>query len=81
MIAREFLRVRNDGVKLFMWIDAKVDENNQFIRDEKNNLIPTGYMIQQVQTGSKYDVAVDIENAPYTYVETDELIPPMEEII
>ena len=74
MITREFLRIRNDGVKLFMWIDAKVDENNQFMRDEKNNLIPTGYMIQQVQTGNKYDVAVDIENAPYTYVETDEKI-------
>lgn len=30
--------------------------------------------IKQVQTGYTYDIAIDVENAPYTYVETDEII-------
>lgn len=33
-----------------------------------------GFKIQQVETGIIYDDAIDIENAPYSYVETDELI-------
>lgn len=33
-----------------------------------------GYYIEQVETGIKYVDAIDIENAPYTYTETDELI-------
>lgn len=32
-------------------------------------------MILQVETGIKYDEAIDVENAPYTYQETDEDIP------
>ena len=27
--------------------------------------------ILQVETNTEYDIAIDIENAPYTYVETD----------
>ena len=27
--------------------------------------------IRQVETGYVYDEAIDVENAPYTYVETD----------
>lgn len=34
----------------------------------KNN-----YIIQE-QTGYEYDIAIDIENAPYTYIETDKKI-------
>lgn len=30
--------------------------------------------ILQVQTGIKYDKAIDVEFAPYTYVETEEVI-------
>ena len=30
-----------------------------------------GYMIQQEQTGTEYTEAIDVEDAPYTYVETD----------
>ena len=30
--------------------------------------------ILQVETGIEYDIAVDVENAPYTYVETDKPI-------
>lgn len=33
-----------------------------------------GYMILQVETGIQYAEAVDVENAPYTYEETDVLI-------
>lgn len=33
-----------------------------------------GLYILQVETNTKYDEAIDIENAPYTYVETDEKI-------
>ena len=32
-------------------------------------------MILQVETGIKYAEAIDVENAPYTYQETDEDIP------
>lgn len=30
-----------------------------------------GKYILQVQTGAKYDEAIDVEFAPYTYVETE----------
>ena len=29
------------------------------------------YKIKQIETGNIYDEAIDIENAPYTYEETD----------
>ena len=34
----------------------------------------TGHRIMQQPTGIIYDDAIDVENAPYTYEETDELI-------
>lgn len=33
-----------------------------------------GFYIIQVETGTKYIEAIDVENAPYTYQETDEPI-------
>ena len=30
-----------------------------------------GYYIRQIQTGAVYSEAIDVENAPYTYDETD----------
>lgn len=30
--------------------------------------------ILQVETNIEYDIAIDVENAPYTYIETDKLI-------
>lgn len=33
-----------------------------------------GMYIKQVQTGNKYESAIDIEDSPYTYMETDEPI-------
>lgn len=34
-----------------------------------------GFYILQNETGIKYSEAVDVEGAPFTYAETDELIP------
>lgn len=34
----------------------------------------SNYLIKQVETNSLYQEAIDIENAPYTYEETDILI-------
>lgn len=33
-----------------------------------------GNYILQVETGVEYDIAIDVENAPFTYVETDKPI-------
>lgn len=30
-----------------------------------------GVMIRQTETGAEYDAAIDVEDAPYTYTETD----------
>ena len=38
-----------------------------------------GFKIRQHPTGIVYDEAIDVENAPYTYTETKELIPVVEE--
>ena len=38
-----------------------------------------GMMIRQDQTGAVFDEAVDVENAPYTYTETDEPVVEPEE--
>lgn len=37
-----------------------------------------GYKIKQVESGIIYDEAIDIEQAHYTYIETDELIEVVE---
>lgn len=34
-----------------------------------------GYLIRQVETGAEYSEAIDVANAPYTYTETDKLMP------
>lgn len=38
-----------------------------------------GYYILQVETNLKYNEAIDVENTPYTYSETNELIEVVEE--
>lgn len=38
-----------------------------------------GFFILQNETGIEYSEAVDVEDAPYTYSETDKLIPVEEE--
>lgn len=37
-----------------------------------------GFKIRQIETGIVYSEAIDVENAPYTYEETDEKIEPIE---
>lgn len=39
----------------------------------------TNHYIRQVETGHIYSEAIDVENAPYTYSETDELIEQVTE--
>ena len=39
------------------------------------------YKIKQVQTGVIYDEAIDVEDTKYTYIETEEKIKAVEEIL
>lgn len=39
----------------------------------------SGFKIIQNETGVAYTEAIDVENAPYTYTESDELIEGMNE--
>ncbi len=39
----------------------------------------SGLYIKQNETGNVYDEAIDVENAPYTYSETEELIEEITE--
>lgn len=71
MVITEYYMTRNDGVRLFKTIDAKVDENGNPRRDEDGNLIPSGKMIIQMPTHIEYDVAIDVEDASYTYIKSD----------
>ena len=40
----------------------------------------SGFYIKQNESGNLYSEAVDVENAPFTYSETDELIETDNEI-
>ena len=80
MVIKEFYRVREDGVKLYRNVDVKVNEKFEPLRDENGELIPTGFYIKQIETGIEYAEAIDVENAPYTYAETDKPIEPIEEV-
>jgi hypothetical protein len=71
---REF-RTRKDGVKLYRTIDALTDENGKVILDKDGNAVMRGFYILQNETGIEYEEAIDVENAPYTYSETDKPIP------
>lgn len=64
MIKTEFFKTRKDRVSLYKTMDAQVDANNKLLRDENGNLISTGFLILQEQTGCIYD------EAPYTYSTT-----------
>lgn len=45
------------------------------------NYSDKNFRILQEQTGYVYDEAIDVEDAPYTYIETDEKVEMEEEII
>lgn len=59
----------------------------EFYRQRKDgvNLYRTysdkNVLILQNETGIEYEEAIDVENAPYTYSETDKPIEPTEEPI
>jgi predicted RNA-binding protein YlxR (DUF448 family) len=78
---REF-RTRKDGVKLYRTVDALTDdETGKVILDKDGNAVMRGFYILQNETNIEYAEAIDVENAPYTYSETDKPIPtePSEE--
>lgn len=37
----------------------------------------TNHYIRQIPTGVIYEEAIDVESAPYTYEETDDIIEPV----
>lgn len=43
------------------------------------NYSDINHFIVQNETGIEYAEAIDVENAPYTYTETDKVIPEEEE--
>ena len=79
MLINEPFGTRADGVNLFINIDALTDEKGEVVRDKDKKPIPRGYYILQNETGAKLDAAIDVENAPYTYAETDEPIEKVAE--
>lgn len=75
MIVKIYLRTRKDGVKLYRTVDALLDEEGKVVLDKDKNAVKRGYYILQNETQREYDEAIDVENAPYTYSETDKPIP------
>lgn len=89
MIVREFYRTRNDGVRLYYWVDALTDENGNVLYKEVideqtgeiwRKPIARGFKIMQLPTRQPYNEAIDVENAPYTYRETNERIEEEETV-
>lgn len=80
MVVKEYYKTREDGVDLYKRFDARVDGDGKFLKDKNDNYIPTGFKIQKVVVtwndkripkDAFYDKAIDVEGAPYDYVETD----------
>jgi hypothetical protein len=76
-------RIREDGVKLIRRLDVKTDSfgvplmESKTVIDENGNTkivsepVPTGFKIRKLGTEDLYDEAIDVENAPYFYEETN----------
>ena len=68
---------RSDGVKLFRFAVPNTKTGEEWDKPQ--------FKVRQDQTGVLYDEAIDIENAPYTYTETDipiDIEPsPIDEVI
>lgn len=58
-----FYMTRSDGVKLFRFAVPNTKTGDEWDKPQ--------FKIRQDQTGTLYDEAIDVENAPYTYTETD----------
>ena len=58
-----YCMTRSDGVKLFRFAVPNTKSGEKWDKPQ--------FKIRQDQTGTLYDEAIDVENAPYTYTETD----------
>ena len=76
MIVKEDFMIRKDGVQLIKRFDGKL---KGYDSQGKPIYEPTGLMIRKVGTDDLYDVAIDVENATYKYVETNIPIEKEEE--
>lgn len=63
-----YYTTRSDGVKLFRFA---VPNTKRTDKDGNEVWNKPQFKIRQDQTGTPYDEAIDVENAPYTYTETD----------
>ncbi len=73
-----YYTTRSDGVKLFRFAVPNTKTGDEWDNPQLK--------IRQDQTGTLYDEAIDVENALYTYTETDipveaELIEPEEGVV
>lgn len=62
-VAGEFYMTRSDGVELYRFAAPNTKTGDEWDKPQ--------FKIRQDQTGILYDEAIDVENAPYTYTETD----------
>ena len=58
-----YYMTRSDGVELYRFAVPNTKTGDEWDRPQ--------FKIRQDQTGILYDEAIDVENAPYTYTETD----------
>ena len=70
MIIPIFYKTRDDGVNLIKRLSGEYAADGITV-------IPSGYMIHKIGTEEYYAEAIDVENAPWSYEETD--IPVDEE--
>ena len=64
-VTRVYYMSRTDGVELYRFATPNIKN------EETGEFWPPKFKIKQDQTGTLYDEAIDVENAPYTYTETD----------
>lgn len=58
-----YYMTRSDGVKLYRFAVPNTKTDDEWDKPR--------FKIRQDQTGILYDEAIDVENTPYTYTETD----------
>ena len=63
-----YYTTRSDGVELYRFA---VPNTKTTDKDKTEHWDKPKFKIRQDQTGILYDEAIDVENAPYTYTETD----------
>ena len=63
-----YYTTRSDGVNLYRF---SVPNTKRTDKDGNEFWDSPQFKIRQDQTGTLYDEAIDVENAPYTYTETD----------